>query len=183
MLKKVLLGLGAILLIFIIWVVYGLFIATPASPPDTAEYSRNGLDITIDYSRPYKRDRLVFGEASEGALQPYGQYWRLGANEATEITFNADVLFGGEKVGAGTYRMYAVPGKDAFQVTLNSEVDVFFGVAEPDPELDLFTVSAPVTMQTNPTEQFTILINNAGGSAKIDFIWDKVMFTVPVFLR
>jgi hypothetical protein len=183
MLKKVLLGLGAILLLFIIWVVYGLFFATPASPPDTAEYSRNGLEITIDYGRPFKRDRVIFGEESEGALQPYGQYWRLGANSATEITFNEDVTFGGEKVAAGTYRIYAAPGKEAFEITLNSEVDVFFGVAEPDPELDILTVSAPVIMQTNSTEQFTILINNAGGNAKIDFIWDKVMFTVPVALQ
>lgn len=183
MLKKVLLGLGAVLLIFIVWVVYGLFFATPASPSDKVEYSRNDLEITITYSRPYKKGRLIFGEAAEGALQPYGEYWRLGANAGTEITFNRDVQFADAKVAAGTYRMYAVPGKDAFEVTLNSETDVFFGVSEPDHELDIVTVSAPVIRQTNPMEQFTILINNAGGSAKIDFIWDDVMFTVPVYAR
>lgn len=183
MLKKVLFGLGAILLIFITWVIYGLFFATPASPPDRVEYSRNDLEITIDYSRPYKKGRLIFGEASEGALQPYGEYWRLGANKATEISFNTDVEFGDKVVEAGTYRMYAVPGKEAFEITLNSETDVFFGVTEPDHAMDVVTVSAPVIRQTNPTEQFTIIINNAGGSAKIDFIWDDVMFTVPVYAR
>ncbi|MEM8896395.1 MAG: DUF2911 domain-containing protein [Bacteroidota bacterium] len=180
MLKRVLLGLGAVLLIFIIWVVYGLFFAEPASPPDSVQFSNGGLEISIDYSRPYKKGRLIFGEANEGALQPYGQYWRLGANAATEITFNKDVTFAGKPVSAGTYRIYAVPGKDAFEVTLNSETGVFFGVNEPDPSLDVLSVEAPVTIQDNVTEQFTIFINQSGSGGRIDFVWDNVMSTVHV---
>lgn len=178
--KKILMGLGIILLLFIIYAVYALFIATPASPPDTVEYSNNGLEITVDYSRPYKKGRLIFGDEADGALQPFGKYWRLGANAATEITVNQDVLFGGNPLNAGTYRMYAIPGAKAFKVIINSETGVFFGAVEPDPELDLFTVDAPVTMQDQVTEQFTISIKDAPQGADIEFVWDQFKFTIPV---
>jgi len=183
MLKKILLGLGALLLIFVIYSVYVLFIAEPASPPATTEYSNQGLEITVNYSQPYKKGRLIFGDEADGALQPYGEYWRLGANAATEITFNKDVLFAGQPVSAGSYRMSAVPGAQSFKVSLNSELGVFFGVAEPDPELDVATVDAPVTMQNTETEMFTININNADNGAQIDFVWDKVLFSVPITVQ
>jgi hypothetical protein len=109
--KNILIGTGVVLLLIIIWIVYALFIATPVSPPATAYFNEGGLEITVDYSQPSKKDRLIFGEENEGALQPYGQYWRLGANAPTEITFNQDVTFGGEPINAGRYRMYAIPGK------------------------------------------------------------------------
>ncbi|WP_158860126.1 DUF2911 domain-containing protein [Lunatibacter salilacus] len=181
--KNILIGTGIILLIFIIWVVYGMFFATPVSPPATASYSQSGLEINIDYSQPSKKGRLIFGEESSGALQPYGQYWRLGANAATEITFNQDVTFGGKPVEAGTYRMYAVPGADAFEVRLNSETSVFFGAAQPDYALDLLTVQAPVQKTDSVVETFTIDIRSANTGATIAFSWDDVLLTVPVALQ
>lgn len=183
MLKKIAIGIGAILLIFVIYVVYALFIATPVSPPDTVAFSSNGLEISVDYSRPYKKGRVIFGEESEEVLQPYGKYWRLGANAATEITFNQDVLFAGEPLSAGSYRMYAIPGAEVFKVILNSELDVFFAFGEPDPEMDVLTIDAPVTMQSQETEQFTIQINSTGTGAEINFLWDRVLFSVPISVQ
>ena len=183
MLKKILLGIGALVIIFVVYVVYSLFIATPVSPPDTVQFSNGGLEISVDYSRPYKKGRLIFGEESEGALQPYGQYWRLGANAATEITFNKDVLFAGQPVSAGSYRMYAIPGPESFKVILNSELDVFFAFGEADPELDILTVEAPVTRQSQETEQLTIQINNSGSGAQMDIIWDNLLFSIPIAVQ
>lgn len=183
MLKKILIGLGVLVLLFVIYAVYALFIATPVSPPATTEYSNQGLEITVNYSQPYKKGRLIFGEEADGALLPYGKYWRLGANEASEITINKDVLFGGKPLSAGSYRIYAVPGAQSFKVSLNSEVGVFFAVAEPDPELDVLTVEAPVSIQSNETEMFTININKTDTGAQIDFVWDKVLFSVPVTVQ
>jgi hypothetical protein len=181
--RNILIGAGVLVLISIIWVVYGLFLATPISPPATASYSQDGLEISIDYSQPSKKGRLIFGDESAGALQPYGQYWRLGANAPTEITFNQDVNFGGKPVAAGTYRMYAVPGADAFEVRLNSETGVFFGAAEPDYALDVLTVQAPVQKTDSVVETFIIDIQAADTGAKIAFSWDDVLFSVPVSLQ
>jgi len=181
--KKILIGLGVVFLLFVLWVVYGLFIATPVSPPTTASYNEGGLEITVAYSQPSKKGRLIFGEEEDGALQPYGKYWRLGANAATEITFNKDVTFGGEPIKAGSYRMYAVPGSNTFKVTLNSEIDVFFGVTDPDPDLDIVTVDAPVQQTASEVETFTIGFSATDTGTTINFSWDQTMFTVPVAIQ
>jgi hypothetical protein len=178
--RKILLGFGGLVLLLIIWVVYGLFFATPVSPPATVTYNEGGLEITIDYSQPSKKGRLIFGEESEGALQPYGKYWRLGANAATEISFNKDVTFGGKAVDAGTYRMYAVPGPETFEITLNSETDVFFGAVEPNYDLDVLTIEVPVQQSASVVETFTIGFSSTDNGANINFSWDNIMFRVPV---
>jgi hypothetical protein len=181
--KKILIGVGIVFLIFVLYFLYGVFIAEPVSPPTTASYNEGGLEITVDYSQPSKKGRLIFGEEKDGALQPYGKYWRLGANSATEITFNKAISFGGEPIKAGTYRIYAVPGPNAFKVTLNSEIDVFFGVAEADHELDILTVDAPVQATASEVEIFTIDFSRIDNGATINFSWDRTMFSVPVTLQ
>jgi hypothetical protein len=127
---------------------------------------------------------LIFGEASQGALQPYGVYWRLGANAATEITFNKDVTFGGQPVAAGTYRMYAVPGPTSFKVTLNSETGVTFDAAnDADHELDVISVDAPVQKKSPPQETFLISFQQDSSSVRMDCAWDEVLFSVPIALK
>jgi len=181
--KKIFIGIGVAFLLFVIWSVYGLFFATPLSPPATAAYNEGGLEITITYSQPSKKGRLIFGEEKDNALQPYGKYWRLGANAATEITFNKDVTFGGEPIKAGTYRMYAVPGANAFKVILNSETGVFFGAVEPDHELDVVTIDAPVQKPATEVETFTIGYSTTDTGVTINFTWVQTLFTVPVTIQ
>lgn len=161
---------------------YGLFIAEPASPFATVDYSYEGLNIKVEYSRPYKKGRLIFGEESEGALQPFGKYWRLGANAATKITFTKNINFAGEPVDAGAYRMYAVPGPNEWEVSLNSEADVFFGVAEPNYDLDVVKVKVP-SQSAPETEQFTINFESDSASVLMNFTWDKTRVTVPITIR
>ena len=83
------------------------------SPHDTVT---NGK-ITVTYGRPYKNNRDVFG-----SLEPYGKVWRLGADEATTITFNNDVKFGGKPVKAGTYTLFAIPNEKEWTLILNSQL-------------------------------------------------------------
>jgi len=175
--KKILIGVGIVLLAFVLFVVYvNLF---PASPHKSASISDRGLDIRVSYSAPFKKGRLIFGEEKDKALQPYGKYWRLGANAATEITFSKNVDFAGKQVNAGTYRMYALPGPTSFQVSLNSETGVFLAVREPDYGKDVVKVDAPVT--TSPeTEQFTVSFATDSAGVKMNFAWDKTQFTVPI---
>jgi hypothetical protein len=178
MLKKILIGLGVVILGVIGFFVYAnLF---PKSPPTTASVSSQGLDIQVLYGQPSKRGRLIFGEEKDGALQPYGKYWRLGANAATEITFNKDVTFGGQAVSAGTYRMYAVPGAQSFQISLNSEVGVFFGVQEPDYTKDVIKVDLPVSEAPQETEKFTISFSSEASVITMDLVWDRTRVQVPI---
>ena len=67
--------------------------------------------VRVVYSRPYKRGRNnIFGTKESGAIVPYGERWRTGANEATEITVTKDVLVAGQKLAAGTYSLSTTPG-------------------------------------------------------------------------
>src|ERR1700761_1341745 len=69
--------------------------------------------ITLTYSRPNIRGRKVFG-----GLVPYGEVWRLGANSATVIKFSDDIPLDGNKVAAGEYGFFAIPGQDEWTVIL-----------------------------------------------------------------
>lgn len=181
MMKKIFIGLGVLLLAFILFVAYGIMF--PASPLKTTEFSDQGLDIKVTYSQPYKKGRLIFGEEKDGALQPYGKYWRLGANAATEITFSKNITFAGQPLNAGTYRMYAVPGPTNFQLGLNSELGVFFAVREPDYSLDVLKVEVPVSEAPSETEQFTISFGSDSTGVKMDLMWDKTLVSVPITVQ
>ncbi len=181
MIKKILIGLGLVLLAVIGFFVYSnLF---PASPRKITTFSDRGLDIKVSYGQPSKKGRLIFGEEKDKALQPYGKYWRLGANAATEITFSKDINFAGKPVKAGTYRMYTVPGPTSFQVSLNSEVGVFLGVREPNYSLDVLKVDVPVSIAPAETEQFVINFASDSVGAKMDFVWDKTLVSVPITIQ
>ena len=178
--KKILLIGAAVVVVAILGMAaYYFLIESKKSPAKTAGISNAGLDINITYCAPSKRGRLIFGDEKDKALQPYGKYWRLGANAATEITFSKNVTFAGKPVNAGSYRMYAVPGPTSFQVSLNSEVGVFFGVNEPDYKLDVVKVDAPVT-EAPETEQFTISFASDSTGLNMNCNWDKVQFIVPI---
>ena len=178
--KKIYIGLGVLLVAIVAFVLYGALVVAKKSPIKTAEFSDKGLDIKVVYCQPYKKGRLIFGEEKDGALQPYGKYWRLGANAATEITFSKNVNFAGKPVSAGSYRMYAVPGPTSFQVSLNSELGVYFAVREPNYSLDVLKVDVPVTAAPAEMEQFTISFASDSTGVNMNCLWDKIQFTVPI---
>ncbi len=177
--KKILIGIGIFILILAIGFGYLNYRNRTLSPPGHVKYSNNGLTIDIPYSRPSKKGRLIFGPEADGALQPYGKYWRLGANEATEITINRDVLFNGNKVAAGTYRIYAVPGKQAFGISLNSELGKW-GYAEPDYDMDVLKTNVPVERINEPVEQFTTRFEEDEKKVLLIFEWSDVRLKIPI---
>src|SRR5262249_34411586 len=77
---------------------------TPLSPPAHTETMIGGKKVSIDYSAPSMRGRKIMGE-----LVPFGQVWRTGANSATTLKTETDLLIGGQKVPAGTYTIYSLP--------------------------------------------------------------------------
>lgn len=88
--------------------------AQKASPPATATGKVGGADITVNYSSPAVKGRQIWGD-----LVPYGKVWRAGANEATTVTFDEDVMVEGKALPAGTYSLYTIPGEDEWTVILN----------------------------------------------------------------
>lgn len=79
-----------------------------------AEGTIDGVDVTIEYGAPHTRDREIWG-----GLVPYDQVWRTGADEATTITFSGDVTIEGQKLAAGTYSLFTIPGEEQWTVIFN----------------------------------------------------------------
>jgi len=170
MVKKILIGLGVFAIIVIAFMLYANNRNRTLSPPGHTEIENNGLKVSVDYSRPSVRKRLIFGTAAEGALQPYGKYWRLGANEPTLLTVNKDFNLNGIAVKAGAYDMYAIPSADGFEIRLN-QGGRFWGYTEPDYSLDVMQTNVSSTKTGTPVEQFTIKSKADKEGVKLIFAW------------
>jgi hypothetical protein len=178
--KIVLLSLLAIVIIVIVFFGYIILTTKSHSPADRMEFSDGEFELTIDYCRPFKKERLIFGDASDGALLPYGKYWRTGANEATEIEFNRDININGEKLIAGRYRFYTIPDKNTWTIAFNSELGKW-GYGEPDYDLDILRIEVPVEILPQSIEQFTI-IGEQSGNRRMNIVlhWEITQVSIPV---
>ncbi|MEP4092370.1 DUF2911 domain-containing protein [Reichenbachiella sp.] len=176
MMKKIIIG---VVLAIVAYFAYGVLTTRSHSPLDTAETSIGDLSVKVVYCQPYKKGRLIFGDEADEVLVPYGKYWRLGANEATEITFSKDINFAGNPVAAGSYRMYAVPNVDSWEVSLNSQLGEF-GYFEPDYSLDVLKANVPVQSAAGELEQFTIQFANDSIGTQMNMMWDKTLVSVSI---
>jgi hypothetical protein len=180
-LKKIILfSFLGVLLIAIGFIAYIMLTTKSHSPADRMEFSDGEFELSIDYCRPYKKGRLIFGEEIDGALLPYDKYWRTGANEATEIEFNKDIEINGKELNAGRYRFYTIPGQSDWIIAFNSELGKW-GYGEPDYELDVLRLEIPMIELSQSTEQFTIT-SELVGERKMNMIltWDTTQIKIPI---
>ncbi len=177
--KTIWIILASIVILLVVAYAYLMYRNRSLSPPGEVAATAGDLTVSITYSRPSVRNRLIFGPEEQEALQPYGKYWRLGANESTEVTFSRDVSFNGSNVKAGSYRMYAVPGPDEFEIYLNSELGQW-GAFEPDHELDVLQTRVPVEKNSSHVEQYTISLPAVDTGIDIVFEWSDTRFVVPI---
>jgi len=178
MIKKIIISIVSIIILFGIYIYYILYI-NPASPFDKVNFKNSDLEINIEYSRPYKKDRLIFGNESEGALVPYDKYWRLGANNASQIEISRDITFADKSLPKGKYRIYAIPGNLEWIVRLNSEIGKF-GFNEPNYNKDVLEVKLSPQPLLNSLEQFTIEVIDNENGISIQLKWDKTLITIPI---
>jgi len=180
--RKILLSLGVLMAIIISYVAYTVTTTKSHSPADVAKYNKNGLSIQVDYCRPYKKGRVLFGESGTTALEIYGEPWRTGANEATEINISSDILFPEGKLNAGNYSLYSIPGKEEWTIAFNSKVN-YWGAdltGSPfDPSLDVLRVTVPRLKNDEVIEQFTIQFDDNDGEVKMILLWDDIKVKVP----
>jgi hypothetical protein len=127
----------------------------------------------IVYSQPQKRGREVFGK-----LVPYGQVWRLGANEATELTTTKDILINNILVKAGTYSMFAIPAQDKWTLIINSDLGVW-GAYNYSAKLDVLRFDIPVQQVSTNTEAFTMIFDQNNELANLLITWDRTKLTIP----
>ena len=152
----------------------------PAPSPTATLKQRVGLtDVEITYSRPGMKGRKIFGTADAKALEPYGETWRAGANEATRVVFSTPVKIGGQEIPAGTYGLFALLGKDEWTVIFN-KIAQQWGAYSYNTKDDVLRVKAKVTATTPAIETFTIDINDIrDDSATLTLAWENTRVAVP----
>lgn len=178
--KKVLIIIGLVLVALIALLTWFRYYTKSHSPVATATISVNGANIAVNYCQPYKKGRLIFGSEESGALQPYGKYWRVGANEATVFSTSKDILINNQPLKAGKYSLYAYPGKETWQIVLNSDFDRW-GLPAPEPEQDVVKTEVTATNDAPLAEQLHIELK-AIDSTHVNMVvhWDQTLVTVPI---
>jgi len=145
------------------------------SPPAKAECKlQGGKVITIDYSSPRAKGRKIFG-----ALVPYGQVWRAGANEATTFVVGSDVTVGGKAVPAGSYTLFTIPAEDKWALIVSKKTGEW-GTAYPGPDNDLARIDMKVSKLASPVENFTIALDQAGTSCTLKMEWETTQASVDI---
>jgi hypothetical protein len=175
--RKIFIGIGVFLVLIVGAMAYLNNRNRTLSPPGESSITNNDFEISVKYSRPSVKDRIIFGSESAGALQPYGKYWRLGANEATEVTFNKDVNVLDASLAAGSYTLYAIPGEESFEIYFNTDLGKW-GAFEPDHSRDVVSVVVP-NQQGGHTEQFTINFENQGNETHMNCMFGTTKFAIP----
>lgn len=134
--------------------------------------------IRVTYSRPAKKGREIFGK-----LLKFGEPWRVGANESTEILFINDVIFGGKTIKAGRYTLIIIPTETEWTLKLNTELDGW-GNYGYDPALDIASVSVPVSKSKKEIENLSITLYEASkNTVHLKIGWDQSIAEFPILLQ
>ncbi|MEZ4797450.1 MAG: DUF2911 domain-containing protein [Flavobacteriaceae bacterium] len=144
------------------------------SPMDAASfpssYKESNKAVKIVYSRPQLNNRSL------SELAPNGKQWRLGANEAAEITFYKDMTVAGEKIKAGTYTLSAIPGENEWTLIFSSDLNVWGSYFYKEAN-DVARVTVKASMADESLEAFSIVFDEKGN---MHLGWGNVRVEVPM---
>ena len=125
----------------------------PASPAAIATGKINGATISINYSSPSVKGRVIWGE-----LVPFDKVWRAGANDATTFETDKDLTIEGSKLPAGKYSFFVIPNKKECIIIFNKEAKQW-GAYKYDEKQDQLRVTVKQQLSDTNTESLTYSIN------------------------
>jgi Protein of unknown function (DUF2911). len=163
----------------------GIYAEVDLSPMDMSYYphkfpqlkmagSGDSLPVMrVIYSRPHLQGRNLFED-----IIKFGENWRLGANEATELDIFQPVTIGDKKLDPGRYTLYAIPKAGYWTIVVNEELDMW-GLKQNEAK-DLVRVQVPVTYYNPQLEYFTMVFEKADYGANLIIAWDDVVAKLPI---
>jgi hypothetical protein len=146
------------------------------SPRDTTRATIGQAALLVDYGRPSKRGRVIFG-----GLEPWGRVWRTGANEATQLETNRALVFAGKTVPAGKYTIWTLLSETEPMLIISKQTGQW-GTAY-DQSQDLVRVPMRLTRLSTPVEQFTIAIEPQASGGLLRMSWDTSEFSIPFTVK
>ena len=138
------------------FVAFGALAQEKASPAKTAEGTVGDAKITINYSSPAVKGRMIWGD-----LVPLGEVWRAGANEATTFTTTKDIMVEGQKLAAGTYSFFVIPGEYESTFIFNSEAEQW-GSMNYDSSKDVLRVNVSSGQTSTMEERLVYEVMDSG---------------------
>jgi hypothetical protein len=154
------------------------FAGNPQSPAATASTVIGGKTITIKYSAPSLRGRKMFGPDGQISKDSTWPVWRAGADEATALHTDADLVINGLEVPKGDYTLFILANVNPWQLIVNKQTKQW-GLSY-DSKQDLGRVPMTVTKPGAPIETFKITLSNPGGNqGKLQMEWENVIASVP----
>ena len=154
-------------------------INTPRTSPASELSQMVGLtEIEVQYSRPSKRGRVIFG-----GVVPFGKIWRTGADNCTKINFSTDVIIDGKTISSGMYSIFSIPNKESWDVILYSDTDLW-GVPKNWDENKIVFQSKFDTSKiekNNIIESFTISFNSlSNNDVDMKISWDDTSVSLNI---
>jgi len=132
------------------------------------------LVARVIYSRPKKENRVIFG-----GLVKYGEVWRLGANEATEIEFFKHVRIDGKRISKGRYTLYAIVNENSWTMILNKETDIW-GAFKYNIKKDVLRVDVPVQKTDATLESLAMMFEKTTEGINLVIAWDMIKVSLPI---
>lgn len=132
------------------------------------------LVARVIYSRPQSAGRPIFG-----GLVKYGELWRMGANEATEIEFYKQVKIGGKKISKGRYTLYAIVNETSWTVILNKDIDTW-GSFKYDVKKDVLRTIIPIQKTDVLLESLAMSFEKTTAGFNLVIAWDFTKASLPI---
>lgn len=152
------------------------------SPHETVSATVGDAKITIVYGRPYTKDPKS-GEKRKiwGGLVPYGQVWRMGADEATLFTTDKGVSIGGTSVAPGTYSLYLWPEDGSAKLIVNKQTGQWG--TKYDQSQDLVRIDLVKQTLEKPVDQFTIVVDKTMADGVLKLMWENIQYSAAIAVK
>lgn len=142
--------------------------STRPSPPMEIKGKLQDAQVSISYSSPSVKGRTIWGD-----LVPYGKVWRTGANEATIFETDKDIIIQDQKLPAGKYALFTIPGETEWTWVFNSEWEQW-GAYKYDESKDVLRINTVPQKSAVNNEQLRFEIVDD----KVMLYWENLMISL-----
>lgn len=147
-----------------------------ASPRTNISQIIGLVKVNLDYSRPSKKGRKIFG-----GLVPFNKIWRTGADNSTKISFSTDVVIAGQTVNSGTYSVFSIPNQKEWDVILYSDTEIWGVPRDWSEEKIVFSSKFSVNQIDKAVETFTVSFNKlTNNDVSLNISWENTSVDIKI---
>ena len=149
------------------------------SPHEIHEFDAGGCHFTLNYGRPSKRGRKIWG-----GLVPWGHWWMPGADEASIITTSKAIALEGLVVPAGSHTLYMLPDESASELVVSNEVGQFHTQYHPERNLGQVKLALKhLNSAAEQVEEMTFSVELEGSGGRLTLSWDDRAYSASFVVR